>query len=149
MRDLTASDRNEMTINDTRSGSEILVYYRNPTTEEEIAYQANLFRRKGKKMKIAAFNTRLRFGLKIINGFRDGDFGLAGKPISSDPVSPNYREDWKSLISSQAPDILNAFAFAVFEGARVDTGMNFEFEGEETEGNAGEEEAAGSKKDPP
>ncbi len=133
MRDLTPSDKNEMIISDARSGSEILLYYRNPTTEEEVGYQANLFRKAGKKLKIAAFETRLKYGLKILTGFRDGDFGIDGRPIASDPASPHYREDWKALVARSAPDIVNTFAFAVFEGARVDTGMALEMAGDEDE----------------
>jgi hypothetical protein len=70
MRDLTKNDRNKMVINDARSGSEIELYYRNPTTQEEVEYQAKLFKRQGKKMLINAFGTRLEMGLKILTGFR-------------------------------------------------------------------------------
>lgn len=119
MRDLTPSDRNEITINDTRSGTEIKLFYRNPRTQEEVGYQAALFLRKGGKLKINAFETRMKYGMAILTGIREGDFGIDGKPISSDIASPNYREDWKALIAAQAPDIVTTFAFAIFEGARV------------------------------
>jgi hypothetical protein len=128
MRDLTKSDRNKLVINDTRSGTEIELYYRNPTTQEEIEYQSKLIKRKGKKVLINAFETRLQMGLKILTGFREGDFGVDGKPISSDPSSPNYREDWKDLLKEYAADIVTAFAFAVFEGARINTDIGLEID---------------------
>lgn len=128
MRDLTRSDKNKMVINDARSGSEIELYYRNPTTQEEVEYQSKLFKRQGKKMLINAFSTRLEMGLKILTGFREGDFGIEGKPISSDPQSQNYKENWKELLKENAADIITAFSFAVFEGARIDTGTEMDFE---------------------
>ncbi len=128
MRDLTRSDKNKMVINDARSGSEIELYYRNPTTQEEVEYQAKLFKRQGKKVLINAFSTRLEMGLKILTGFREGDFGIEGKPIASDPQSPNYKENWKDLLKDSAADIITAFSFSVFEGARLDTGQEVDFE---------------------
>lgn len=128
MRDLTRSDKNKMIINDARSGSEIELYYRNPTTQEEVEYQSKLFKRQGKKMLINAFSTRLEMGLKILTGFREGDFGIEGKPIASDPQNPNYKENWKELLKENAADIITAFSFAVFEGARIDTGTEMDFE---------------------
>lgn len=128
MRDLTKSDKNKMIINDARSGSEIELYYRNPTTQEEVEYQSKLFKRQGKKVLINAFGTRLDMGLKILTGFREGDFGIEGKPISSDPQNPDYKENWKDLLKENAADIITAFSFAIFEGARADTGAEIDFE---------------------
>lgn len=128
MRDLKASEKNKLTINDSRSGTEIELYYRNPTTQEEVQYQSKLIKRQGKKVLINAFETRLEMGLKILIGFRDGSFGFDGKPISSEPTSPNYREDWKDLLKESAADIITVFAFHIFEGARIDTGVDFEIE---------------------
>lgn len=134
MRDLTRSDKNKMVINDARSGSEIELYYRNPTTQEEVEYQSKLFKRQGKKVLINAFNTRLEMGLKILTGFREGDFGIEGRPIASDPQDKNYKENWKELLKETAADIVTAFSFTVFEGARIDTGTEVDFEiAEETE----------------
>lgn len=128
MRDLTKSDKNKMVVNDARSGSEIELYYRNPTTHEEVEYQSKLFKRLGKKVLINAFSTRLEMGLKILTGFREGDFGIEGKVISSDPSRPDYKENWKELLKENAADIVTAFSFAVFEGARIDTGAIVDFE---------------------
>ena len=134
MRELKTSDKNSLIINDARSGTEIELYYRTPTTQEEVQYQSKLIKKQGKKMLINAFETRLEMGLKILTGFREGDFGYDGKPIASDPSSSNYREDWKELLRNFAADIVTVFAFHVFEGARVNTGIDIDFaeEAEET-----------------
>ncbi|HHT9137385.1 MAG TPA: hypothetical protein ACFYEK_09110 [Candidatus Wunengus sp. YC60] len=128
MRDLKQSDKNVLKINDAISGSEIELHYRMPTTSEQVAYQSRLIKRQGKKVIINAFDTRLEFGLKIITGFGEGNFGFDGKPISTDKNSPNYRDDWKELIRQSAPDIINAFAMTVFEGARVEQDVDMEYE---------------------
>jgi hypothetical protein len=127
MRDLTKTDKNILKIHDGRSDTDIELYYRNPTTQEEVAYQSKLFRRQGKKLLINAYETRLEMGLKILTGFREGAFGISGKPISSDPQSPEYRKDWKELLKENASDIITALAFQIFESARVDTGMDIDF----------------------
>lgn len=128
MKDLKLSDHNKLIINDARSGTEIELHYRNPTTQEEVQYQARFIKKQGKKVLINAFETRLQMGIKILTGFRDGDFGFDGRPIASDPASPNYREDWRELLKTAATDIITVFAFHVFEGARIDTGLDFDFE---------------------
>lgn len=85
MRELKTSDKNKLTIADARSGTEIELYYRTPAPSEEVAYQARLIKRKGNKVVFNSHETRLEFGFKILTGFRDGDFGIDGKPLSSDP----------------------------------------------------------------
>ncbi|MBT9169275.1 MAG: hypothetical protein DDT19_02631 [Syntrophomonadaceae bacterium] len=120
MRDLNKSDKNKIVVHDAVSGSELELYYRTPTTSEMVQYQSKLFRRAGKKILINAFETRLEMGLQILTGFRDGDFGIDGKPISCNPNSENYREDWKELLKETAADVVTAVAFTVFEGARTD-----------------------------
>lgn len=132
MRDLTRSEKNKLTIHDARSGTDIELYYRNPTTQEEVQYQSKSIKRIGRKIVVNTFETRLEMGLQILTGFREGDFGFDGKPISSDPASPNYREDWKELLKENAADIIATFAFTIFEGTRTsDSGIDFEIAGEE------------------
>lgn len=126
MRDLGTNDRNILTISDARSGTEIELYYRSPTPSEEASFQARFLKRKGNKVVFNSYETRLEFGLKILTGFRDGDFGLDGNGISSDPLSPNYKADWKDIVKTGASDIVTALAMTVFEGARV-LGADIEF----------------------
>ena len=121
MRDLKQSDQNTLIIKDAISGTDIELYYRLPLTSERVAYQNKLISRKNGKIQVHAVEARIEFGLKILTGFREGDFGFDGKPISANPQSQNYKENWKELIRTTAADIVNAFAFVVFEGASLQT----------------------------
>ena len=127
MRDLDVSATNKIVISDARSGTEIELYYRNPTTQEEVEYQSKLYKRKGNKL-ILNPRVKVNLGLAILTGFREGDFGVADRPISSDVDSPNYREDWKDLLGRMASDIISTFATVVYEGARVASDTDVEIE---------------------
>ena len=54
MRDLDVSATNKIVISDARSGTEIELYYRNPTTQEEVEYQSKLYKRRGNKRGCSA-----------------------------------------------------------------------------------------------
>ncbi len=127
MFDLAASNKNRITINDTRSGTQIELTYRNPTTQEEIDYQAKAYKRKGKKFYVNT-GVKIKSALDILTGFREGDFGIDGKQISSDPGSAHYCPEWKDLLLQSASHILIAFASAIFEGARVDNDITGDLE---------------------
>lgn len=129
MRDLKANEKNKLKISDARSGSEVELYYRNPTPSEEAAYQAKLLKRKGTKVILNSYETRLDFGQRILTGFREGDFGFDSKPISSEEASPNYIPEWKAELVAGAPDMICVLAMTVFEGTRV-SGTVFEIEEE-------------------
>lgn len=131
MRDLAKSDKNKLLIQDGISGTEIELYYRMPNTQEMVAYQNQMVKKVGRKVVLNTFETRLKWGIEILTGFREGDFGFEGKPISSDEKSPNYREDWKKIIKEGAADIVSTLALTVFEGVRVDTGVSLELGEEE------------------
>ena len=120
-----------LTIKDSISGTDIELYYRLPSTPERVAYQSKMFRAKGGKMKMQVLEARLEFGLRILTGFREGDFGFKKKPIASEPQSENYKENWKELIQATAADVVNVFAFVVFEGATLQTEIEIETEEEE------------------
>jgi len=132
MRDIADGATNTMVIDDGRSGSQIELYYRNPTTQEEVTYKTLQYKKSGNKFTINA-GLKVTLALAVLTGFREGDFGVGGKPISSDPASSNYLEGWKDAVKKNASDILLAFASAVFEGVRADkelTGLtdNIEYE---------------------
>src|SRR3990172_4931072 len=112
-------------IFDSATGQEVELLHRLPTTSEEVEFQRKTFRRRDKKSispeDIARNLAEIRvdFGLRIVTGFKDGDFGVDGKPISSDPESPNFYPEWKNLLRDKAPRIVSALAVTVFEGGRV------------------------------
>ncbi len=128
MRDLKPSDNNQLTIHDAISGDDVVLTYRTPTTSERVAYQRAQVKKQGKKVILRAGEARQEFGLKILTGVRDGDFGYDGQPISSDPKSPNYRPDWKQLVGETAGDLVEVLALTVFEGARSAAAPDLDFE---------------------
>lgn len=130
MRDLAPGGKNLLKINDAVSGTKIELEYRMPTTQEMVQYQARQVHRANGKVILRPFETRLDYGIKILTGIRDGDFGYEGKPISCNPTSADYKENWKELLKESAADIVTTLAITVFEGARVDTG-EIRIEGEE------------------
>src|SRR3990170_758002 len=96
-------------------------------TGQEVEFQRKTFRRRDRKnispedIARNLAEIRVEFGLKVLTGFKDGDFGVDGKPISSDPESNNFYPEWKNLLREKAPRILSALAVGVFEGGRVQT----------------------------
>lgn len=118
MLDLGAQ-RNVVEIRDGISGTVHEMHYRPPTNAEIASYQSGLFERKGRKLKNRVHETRVKYGLKILTGFKKGSLGINGKPFSCDPEDPDYRADWKELLSQGAPMIIAAVAQAAFEGTGV------------------------------
>jgi hypothetical protein len=118
MRDLKKDDRNKLVLDDTLSGTKIGVFYATPTTSQVKSYRQQSIRRKGNKVVVDNFDPALKFGLEILTGFEEGAFGYDGQPISADPASPHYREDWKVLLKETAADIVTTVAHIVFDGIR-------------------------------
>lgn len=115
---------NAIKINDPIGGGDVELFYRTPTTEERQRYNSALFQAQGRKVKVTIAQARQKFGAQILVGIREGDFSHAegdapAKPLSSDPASVNYRQDWKNLVGKYASDLIEAVAQHVFEGARI------------------------------
>lgn len=110
-----------MIIQDNLSNSEIHLQYRMPTSQEIISYRNGGTQRKRNKIIDRTGQNRLEHGLKILTGFREGDFEIFkdGKaaPISSDPKSGHHDPDWKKHIKKQASDLVETLAFQVFDGS--------------------------------
>ena len=131
MRDLKKSDRNRVVFNDTVSGTKIGVYYETPTVAQVKGYRQASIRRQGNKVVMNTFDPALKYGLEIITGIDEGAFGYDGQPISADPVSPHFRQDWKMLLAETASDIVTLVAQVAFDGVRMDNGDGaLSFEGE-------------------
>ncbi len=90
-------------------------FYRRPTTEEIIAYNSRLFQKRNGKVINNVVPTRIEMGLKVLTGVQDGVFTLNGKPISSDPASPDFYADWKNILKGALSGTIANFAFRVFE----------------------------------
>lgn len=118
MRDLTAKT-NIQKITDAIGGQIVELHYRLPTTEERFAFAKACLVQEGDEVKHDANPARLKFGLLVLTGFGEDDFGSNGQPISADPQSPNYIETWKDQLEESASDLIMALGMAVFEGARL------------------------------
>jgi len=111
---------NEMRFQDNLSNSEIVLKYRMPTTPERVGYTNESYQRKGRKMISRPVETRLKYGLKILEGIREGDFEIKGPDgtwivISSDLESDHYFADWKAHVEKYASDIVELLAIRVFD----------------------------------
>lgn len=127
---------NELRLRDNISNSTIILYYRTPSSKDQAAYTNGMTRRERNKLINCTGEQRQTKGAEILAGFREGDFLKPGKPgdphydekfngcrFSSDPASPCYDPNWKKLITSMAPDLIEALAIHAFEQtAAVDDG---------------------------
>lgn len=120
-RNTTASDNNEFRLHDNLSDSDLVLYYRNPTTRERQAYQNMAIKRRRNKIDLNQAAARLRYGLLILTGFRDGDFvrEVDGVPTaySSDKGSDRYLATWKDEIEAGAADIAMLLGGFVFDSS--------------------------------
>lgn len=117
MFDLTAS-RNVAVI--TMNGEAHELYYRTPTTEELVGFQAEGIVRKGNKIHNRMVAARVKYGARVLTGFKEGTFGCDGLPISTDPKNKKqYRADWKELLVKAAPQLVAAVGQVAFEGVRL------------------------------
>lgn len=134
MRDLKRSDTNRLALTDGVTGEKIVVFYATPQASQVKAYRQASIKRKGDRVVMNTFDPALKYGLEILTGFEEGAFGYDGEPISADSASPNYREDWKALLSETASDIVTIVAAVAFDGVKVEKGdSGITFEGEESE----------------
>jgi hypothetical protein len=112
---------NSVLIRDNLSETDVRLFYRIPTTAERVSYSNESFRRKGGKIINQAVETRLKYGLKIVTGIRDGDFERSVDnrwlPISSDPNHPDYAKDWKEFLEKYASDLVQLLSLRVFEAS--------------------------------
>jgi len=114
---ILGEERHALAIQDPISGSVITLYYRRPTSEERVAYQVSAFRLEGGERRFCLGETRLKYGLKILTGFAEGDFLLPedGRQVSLDPAR---HPDWPERLAEHAPDLISFLAQQVFEGLR-------------------------------
>ena len=115
---------NEITILDAVSQTEITVFYKSPTAQEQQAWSADLFRRENDEVVDNEVNACLKFGAELMVGVSDGALGIPTsngeiKPISSDPKSPDYDEDWKRHLMEHATGFVVTFGNYVFRGHRI------------------------------
>jgi hypothetical protein len=115
---ILGEERHVLTIQDPVSGSVITLYYRRPNSEERVAYQLSAFRLEGGERRFCLGETRLKFGLEILTGFGAGDFIMAAEEGET-ALDPARHPDWKARLAEEAPDLISYLAQQVFEGMRV------------------------------
>jgi hypothetical protein len=103
----------------TPGGDEVGVYFRQPTTKEMHGYQNEAVQRKRNNVKFRSSEAQMKYGDKVMEGIRDGDCGVPNStgaivPISSNPESPDYRENWRDLLEKYAPNVIIALGAYVF-----------------------------------
>jgi hypothetical protein len=110
--------RHVLALQDPVSGSVITLYYRRPTSEERVAYQLSAYRIEGGERRFCLGETRLKFGLVILEGFEPGNFLIQenGEQVLLDL---DRHLDWKEQLLKYAPDLVSYLAQQVFEGMRV------------------------------
>jgi hypothetical protein len=117
-------EKKHMVVIATPGGDEVGVIYREPTTQEVHKYNQEAVQRKGNKVKFRHSEAQLKYGKLILKGLREGDCGAPDAsgnivPISTDPSSPNYREDWLELLEKYAPTVIIALGAHVFGGTET------------------------------
>jgi hypothetical protein len=110
---------NSVEFYDNLSASRIQLFYRTPTTSERGKYSNESVQRIRNKTVFRLVETRQKFGMAILTGFRDGDFEIEKEgqpvPIASEPNSENYYPDWREVIEKHASDLVQMLAAHVFE----------------------------------
>jgi len=130
MRDLKASDKNEITIFDKQSGTQIKFFYKTPLTTDRIEYKSKLTKtaiENKNDINTAMAKVQLEFAEKFIVGFDEKTFGVDGKPISSNPESENYFAEWKKYLMDNAADLLFTFIDVVFDAPNYQVKNNVFF----------------------
>jgi hypothetical protein len=112
MRDLSASTKNLISIQDNLSNTKIGIYHSTIKSSDRIQYQSELLKvlqdaPDNDKIK-AAMEYRLNYTLEKITGFTTGSFCYDDEEISSDPENEHYYPDWKMFLKENASDILES-----------------------------------------
>jgi len=113
---------NKIVFHDNISDSDIVHFYRMPTTRERQDYQNTAISRKGNKVEFNQAEARLAGGMKILTGIGDGSYERldgAGQyvPVSSVEGSPNYFPEWRKFVEDNGADLVMLMAVQVFEGS--------------------------------
>ncbi len=115
------AQQNTLRLWDNISDSELELHYRTPTTSERQGYANMVVQRHRNKVRYRQAEARLKYGLLILTGFREGDFARIkdGRPvpISADPASEHYVQDWKAHLERDAADVVMLLAAHVFDAS--------------------------------
>lgn len=111
-----------MDIMDPISRVTVRLFFRTPTTEERVNYQAGLIKvTGGRKPRVQGrhIETRQKYGRAIITGIRPGDVAYQDDAGQVRDLADLPAEDAAEKLTSWLPHVVETLAFQVFEGARV------------------------------
>lgn len=116
----------KLVLTDIENKREIILLYKDPTAEEKIKYGSaigSIFRGKAvEEVEIEEIlKVQFRFGFEILIGIEVKGIAIN---ISADPQSPDYRPEWKKLITDRSPDLAIILAREVFEVERFNPSKN-------------------------
>ena len=105
-------------------GDIITLFFRDPKPAEVRGYNNECVIRKGNKPVLQHAKAQEKYGMKILEGIKEGDFGIKGpdnKPVcvSSDKASQFYREDWKAVLVEYALSAVIALGAYIFGGTEA------------------------------
>ena len=121
---IVSNKPNTLKLHDNLSDSSVHLFFRTPTTKEVARYTNGMTKRIRNKIVNCTGENRIEKGKDIFKGWREGDFGYEKKSdgnmpevviVSSDPGSPNYREDWKEWFCKHNADLVERLAIHAFE----------------------------------
>lgn len=115
-----SDDVKELTIFHKPSNSDIVLFYRMPTTSEMNDYQNEIVSKKRNKVVFGNMvDIRMKYGQMIMEGVRQGDIEIKVNgeylPLVTNPGHAQYNPDWKNIIVSKAPELIMALAQFAFE----------------------------------
>jgi len=132
-----SGNKNELKIHDNISDSDVVLFYRMPSTSERQGYQNMVIQRKRNKVDFNQAEARLKYGLKVLTGFVHGSFerNIDGNYVAFtwEEGCENYLPEWKSWIENNAGDLVMLLAGHVFDSPAVITDKDKE-DGEDIEG---------------
>jgi len=133
---VSSNKPNTLKLHDNISDSSIHLYYRTPTTKEVAAYTNGMTKRKKNKIVNCTGECRQKYGKDILEGLRDGDFGVEKDGqvvvVSSTPGTSTYDPGWKEKFCNAAPDLVERLAMHAFE-MTADTDDGIELTGDDNE----------------
>ena len=96
--------------------------YAMPSTAQRVAFETSAYSREGDTLIDESASARIDAAIGIVTGWEPAGYfvDVDGKAISTNPASPDYREDWRDLLKETASDILDVVGRIVFQGTVSD-----------------------------
>jgi hypothetical protein len=100
-------ERHEWAFHDARTGADVVLYYRNPTMQEHVAWRSGAWGETEKPVAERLFYSGLESGKAILTGYRPGD-------IEFPDAEADNPANWIELLADARPEIIADFANSIF-----------------------------------